>query len=67
MGLANDPNKAIKIPSYKEEQLKKAKKIVNPEESESEEPKLVKSKPRKNAVVEKLEQEAHAPRERRFK
>ncbi|CAH4037997.1 unnamed protein product [Pieris brassicae] len=67
MGLVNDPNKAIKIPSYKEEQLKIAKKIVDPDELESEEPKVVKSKPRKMAVVEKLEQEAHAPRERRFK
>ncbi|XP_047990218.1 nucleolar protein 16 [Leguminivora glycinivorella] len=66
MGLANDPNKAIKIPNYKQEQLKRAKKIVNQEESsESEEDVEVKIIPKKE-VVERLEKEARAPRERRF-
>ncbi|XP_063534666.1 nucleolar protein 16 [Cydia strobilella] len=66
MGLANDPNKAIKIPNYKQEQLKRAKKIVNQEESsESEEDTEVKIIPKKE-VVERLEKEARAPRERRF-
>lgn len=67
MGLANDPNKAIKIPSYKENQLKIAKKIVNPDESNLKEPVLIKKQPRKKAVLVKLQQEAKAPRERRFK
>ncbi|XP_063622092.1 nucleolar protein 16 [Cydia splendana] len=66
MGLANDPNKAIKIPNYKQEQLKRAKKIVNQEESsESEEDTEVNIIPKKE-VVERLEKEARAPRERRF-
>lgn len=64
MGLANDPNKALKIPNFKQEQLKKAKKMVNDGESESEEEqiKIV----HKFEVVQKLEKEAKAPRERRF-
>ncbi|XP_063381305.1 nucleolar protein 16 [Cydia fagiglandana] len=66
MGLANDPNKAIKIPNYKQEQLKRAKKIINQEESsESEEDTEVKIIPKKE-VVERLEKEARAPRERKF-
>ncbi|XP_061714257.1 nucleolar protein 16 [Cydia pomonella] len=66
MGLANDPNKAIKIPNYKQEQLKRAKKIVNQEESsESEDDTEEKTIPKKE-VVERLEKEARAPRERRF-
>uniref|UniRef100_A0A1E1WRG9 Nucleolar protein 16 n=1 Tax=Pectinophora gossypiella TaxID=13191 RepID=A0A1E1WRG9_PECGO len=65
MGLANDPNKAIKIPSYKRDQLKRAKKIVNlgeSDEEEEEEPKIVP----KSEVVERLEKEARAPRQRKF-
>lgn len=64
MGLANDPNKALKIPNFKQEQLKKAKKMVNDGESESEE-ELIKIVP-KIEIVQKLEKEAKAPRERRF-
>lgn len=64
MGLANDPNKALKIPNFKQEQLKKAKKMVNDGESESEE-EQIKIVP-KIEVVQKLEKEAKAPRERRF-
>ncbi|XP_045499296.1 nucleolar protein 16 [Colias croceus] len=64
MGLANDPNKVIKIPSFKEEQLKVAKKIVNPEAPDVE--KVVAKKSRKKVVAKKLEEEATAPRERRF-
>ncbi|KAL0830454.1 hypothetical protein ABMA28_002621 [Loxostege sticticalis] len=64
MGLANDPNKVIKIPNFKREQLKKAKKMVNDDETESEE-ETIKVIP-KIEVVEKLEKEAKAPRERKF-
>lgn len=65
MGLANDPNKVIKIPSFKKQQLKKAKQMVNPDDSESEE-EVVPRKPLKMEVVEKLEKDAKAPKERRF-
>ncbi|KAJ2951028.1 hypothetical protein O0L34_g5401 [Tuta absoluta] len=65
MGLANDPNKAIKIPSHKQEELKRAKKMINlgeSDEEEEEETKIV----AKSEVIEKLEKEARAPRKRRF-
>lgn len=65
MGLASDPNKAVKIPNYKQEQLKRAKKMVSQESSESEEEVEVKIIPKKE-IVEKLEKEARAPRQRRF-
>lgn len=65
MGLANDPNKVISIPNFKQEQLLRAKKIVNNDESE-EEVEVVKKRPPKLRVAEKLEQEAKAPRERKF-
>lgn len=65
MGLANDPNKVIKIPSFKKEQLRRAKEMVNNGESESEEEVEVLKAP-KFEVVEKLEKEARAPRERKF-
>ncbi|CAK1555399.1 unnamed protein product [Leptosia nina] len=67
MGLANDPNKVIKIPSYKEEKLKIAKQIVNPDDTDTKEPRVTKKKSRKKVVAKKLEEEAKAPRERRFK
>ncbi|VVD00597.1 nucleolar protein 16 [Leptidea sinapis] len=67
MGLANDPNKVIKIPNLKEEKLKIAKKIVNPDLSDSDEELItVKKTPSKKSVAEQLEKEAKAPRERRF-
>lgn len=66
MGLANDPNKAISIPNFKQEQLQKAKQIVNGDDIEIEEEIKVRRKPRKIAVAEALEKEAKAPRERRF-
>ncbi|KAG6446035.1 hypothetical protein O3G_MSEX004226 [Manduca sexta] len=66
MGLVSDPNKAIKIPSFKEEQLKRAKQMLNPEESEEEEVVKPVRPPRKKEIAEKLEKEAKAPRERRF-
>lgn len=65
MGLANDPNKVIKIPSFKKQQLEKAKQMVSQDDSESEE-EVVPRKPPKMEVVEKLEKEAKAPKERRF-
>lgn len=65
MGLANDPNKAIKIPNFKKQQLKRAKQMVNQDDSESED-EVVHRKPLKMEVVEKLEKEAKAPKERRF-
>ncbi|RVE54225.1 hypothetical protein evm_001052 [Chilo suppressalis] len=66
MGLANDPNKVLKISNFKQDQLKKAKKITK-QESESEEEIEKKPKiPPKFDVVHKLEKEANAPRERKF-
>ncbi|CAK1585264.1 unnamed protein product [Parnassius mnemosyne] len=68
MGLANDPNKVIKIPNFKQEKLKQAKEIVSKGESgilETEEE--TSQIPIKKEVAEKLEKEAKAPRERRFK
>lgn len=67
MGLANDPNKAIKIPSFKQEQLKKAKQILNQDDSDDddEEDLEIQVAP-KLEVIEKLEKEARAPRKRRF-
>ncbi|XP_045769384.1 nucleolar protein 16 [Maniola jurtina] len=68
MGLASDPNKAISIPSFKEEKLRKALAIVNNAESDlEEEQEVVVPRPApKIRVAEQLEQEAKAPRERRF-
>lgn len=67
MGLANDPNKVIKIPNFKQEKVKQAKKIVNQEESDedTEEEEVVQPVVKKE-VVEMLEKEARAPRPRRF-
>ncbi|CAH1636560.1 unnamed protein product [Spodoptera littoralis] len=67
MGLANDPNKVIKIPNFKQEKVKQAKKIINQEESDedSEEEEVVQPVVKKE-VVEMLEKEARAPRPRRF-
>lgn len=64
MGLANDPNKVIKIPSFKQEQLKRAKQMVNQDFEEEEEavPAIVP----KSEVIEKLEKVAKAPRQRKF-
>ncbi|GBP22583.1 Nucleolar protein 16 [Eumeta japonica] len=63
MGLVSDPNKAIKIPNYKQEQIQRAKGIDRELSIEDAKPKYV---PRKKHVVEELEKEAKAPRERRF-
>lgn len=67
MGLANDPNKVIKIPNFKQEKVKQAKKIVNQEEfdEDTEEEEVVQPVVKKE-VVEMLEKEARAPRPRRF-
>lgn len=64
MGLATDPNKTIKIPNFKKEQVIKAKQIVN-EDSDLEEEVVVRV-PRKGHVVEILEKECKAPRERKL-
>ncbi|CAG9133580.1 hypothetical protein JYU34_017171 [Plutella xylostella] len=65
MGLANDPNKVIKIPSHRQEVLKRAKSMVVNRDSDSEE-EAVYIAPKKE-VAEQLEKEARAPKERRFK
>ncbi|XP_047025459.1 nucleolar protein 16 [Helicoverpa zea] len=66
MGLANDPNKVIKIPNFKQEKVKLAKRIVNQEESDDESEEEVVQPVVKKEVVEILEKEAKAPRPRRF-
>ncbi|KPJ05829.1 Nucleolar protein 16 [Papilio xuthus] len=67
MGLANDPNKIIKIPNFKQEKIKQAKVIVNKGELENtDEEETITAVPIKKEVAEKLEKEAKAPRERRF-
>ncbi|XP_068633892.1 nucleolar protein 16 [Battus philenor] len=67
MGLANDPNKVIKIPNFKQQKLKEAKVIVGKGEIDnSDEEEIVTQVPIKKEVVEKLEKDARAPRERRF-
>lgn len=65
MGLANDPNKVIKIPNFKQEKLKQAKEIVSKGEIEQIEEETT-PLPVKKEVAEILEKEAKAPRERRF-
>ncbi|KOB69434.1 Nucleolar protein 16 [Operophtera brumata] len=65
MGLVNDPNKAIKIPNFKEMKMKQAKKIVNDDESEEEE-EVQRPPPAKKEIAEILEKEARAPRARKF-
>lgn len=67
MGLANDPNKVIKIPNFKQDKVKLAKRIVNQEESDEEsEEERVQPVVIKKEVVEILEKEAKEPRPRRF-
>ncbi|XP_013191156.2 nucleolar protein 16 [Amyelois transitella] len=66
MGLATDPNKTIKIPNFKQQQLKRAKQMVNEGESESEEEQNIEEQPIKGHVVGLLEKESKAPRKRRF-
>lgn len=66
MGLANDPNKVIKIPNFKQEKVKLAKRIVNQEESDDESEEEVVQPVVKKEVVEILEKEAKAPKPRRF-
>lgn len=68
MGLANDPNKVIKISNFKQDKVKLAKKIVNQEsldDDDDDDEELVQPIPKKE-VVEILEKEARAPRPRRF-
>ncbi|XP_053604888.1 nucleolar protein 16 [Plodia interpunctella] len=68
MGLATDPNKAIKIPNFKQQQLKRARQMVNEGESgsEGEMEENVDKQPIKGHIVGLLEKESKAPRERRF-
>lgn len=65
MGLANDPNKVIKIPNHRQDVLKQAKTMVRGSDSESEEEESVYIPPKKE-VAERLMKEARAPRERKF-
>lgn len=67
MGLADDPNKVIKIPSFKESMFKQARKIVrnNSEESDEEIEEVLTPAPKKE-VAEQLEKQAKAPRQRKF-
>ncbi|KYM99575.1 Nucleolar protein 16, partial [Cyphomyrmex costatus] len=66
MGLAYDANKAVQIPNVKRQMLKDAKRIVtgNEDLSDHENEEVT---ARKSYVMEKLEVEAKAPRERLFK
>lgn len=67
MGLADDPNKVIKIPSFKEAKLKQARKIVNSESEDSEDEVEQVSMPApKKEVALQLEKQAKAPRPRKF-
>ncbi|XP_059049940.1 nucleolar protein 16 [Achroia grisella] len=66
MGLSIDPNKTIKIPSFKQDQVEKAKTIIKGDDSDMEEEQVKTRKPRKVHVVQELEKESKAPRERKF-
>ncbi|XP_026748951.1 nucleolar protein 16 [Galleria mellonella] len=66
MGLTTDPNKTIKIPNFKQEQVKKAKTIMKDDEIDMDEEEVKVRIPRKVHVVEELEKESKAPRERKF-
>lgn len=62
MGLADDPNKVIEIPSFKKQQMKKAKQLHRDVESEEN---ITKTRtPPKLNVMKELENEAKAPRKR---
>ncbi|KAL4709427.1 hypothetical protein ACJJTC_019724 [Scirpophaga incertulas] len=64
MGLANDPNKVIKIPNFKQQQLKRAKSMTDSADCDTEDDQEI--QPPKIEVLQKLEQEAKAPRKRKF-
>lgn len=66
MGLTTDPNKTIRIPNFKQEQVKKAKTIMKDDEIDMDEEEVKVRIPRKVHVVEELEKESKAPRERKF-
>lgn len=66
MGLANDPNKVIKIPNHRQEIVKQAKTMVRGSDSEAEEEIESAYIPPKKEVAERLMTEARAPRERKF-
>lgn len=69
MGLAYDPNEALKIPNTKKEIIENVTKwqiddVVNKSRNENEDVEMV---PEKIHVAEKLEAEAKAPRRRMFR
>lgn len=69
MGLAYTANDAVKIPNAKKEILENAKRLAKDEEtsSENDEGEEEAHVPSRIDVVENLEAEAKAPRERRFR
>lgn len=66
MGLANDPNEVLKIPCFKKQQLKKAKSMINKNIDSDDESSESLPTPVKIDVRQKLEDEAKAPRRRKF-
>ncbi|XP_071559942.1 nucleolar protein 16 [Temnothorax nylanderi] len=67
MGLAYDPNEAVRIPNVKHEMLEEAKRKVAGSEDSDHESEEMKVTAAKSYVAEKLEAEAKAPRERFLK
>lgn len=65
MGLAYDANEAVQIPNVKREMLEEAKRIVREDDSSSDH-EAEDAIPIKSHVMENLEAETKAPRERRF-
>lgn len=66
MGLAYDANEAVEIPNVKREKLEEARRLGREDESLSDH-EAEDVAPIKSHVMEKLEAEAKAPRERLFK
>ncbi|XP_050449813.1 nucleolar protein 16 [Cataglyphis hispanica] len=66
MGLAYDANEALQIPNIKHEMLEKAKRIVRDDDESLSDHEAEDVTPIKKHVMENLEAEMKAPRERRF-
>ncbi|KAL6446556.1 hypothetical protein ACFW04_001234 [Cataglyphis niger] len=66
MGLAYDANEALQIPNVKHEMLEKAKRIVRDDDESLSDHEAKDVTPIKKHVMENLETEMKAPRERRF-
>lgn len=67
MGLAYDANEALQIPNVKQEMVKEAKRKVAGNEDRESDHENEGMTATKGHVAEKLEAEAKAPRERRFR